>query len=376
MKARKYFKTNHTCALLEKYKEYCYYQLIIMVLETIWDLAVDLKKKEKNDNHKEHILLLIGNQSVGKSSMMYRFLDRRESPKPTLALEYSFCRKSNQNLVKDVCHIWELGGGTSYTNLLSTPLSPKNLKNMKVIVMVDLSDPNRIWYTVETLLEKLNTLIKKSLNTELAKKMGMDYASIKSLNTNEELKEHPDRSKIDPLPIPLVIIGGKYDEFQNFEPEQKKVICRALRYLAHHYGASLQFYSSRDPGLVKRGHDLLSHLAFETDHWKGLSQDYNKPLFIPCGSDSLSQIAGTNSNGEREFLGSFTMDVWKQHYTTYFPQNISERGDLPPNPANDSNFRETIIDQIRARKDQELERYKKEIEMRSESWKALDLDSI
>ncbi|CAB4061193.1 DYNC2LI [Lepeophtheirus salmonis] len=302
--------------------------------------SVDLKKKEKNDNHKEHILLLIGNQSVGKSSMMYRFLDRRESPKPTLALEYSFCRKSNQNLVKDVCHIWELGGGTSYTNLL-----------------------------------KLNTLIKKSLNTELAKKMGMDYASIKNLNTNEELKEHPDRSKIDPLPIPLVIIGGKYDEFQNFEPEQKKVICRALRYLAHHYGASLQFYSSRDPGLVKRGHDLLSHLAFETDHWKGLSQDYNKPLFIPCGSDSLSQIAGTNSNGEREFLGSFTMDVWKQHYTTYFPQNISERGDLPPNPANDSNFRETIIDQIRARKDQELERYKKEIEMRSESWKALDLDN-
>ena len=32
------------------------------------------------------------------------------------------CRKTNQNLVKDVCHIWELGGGTMYTNLIETPL--------------------------------------------------------------------------------------------------------------------------------------------------------------------------------------------------------------------------------------------------------------
>ncbi|QQP50462.1 Uncharacterized protein FKW44_011473 [Caligus rogercresseyi] len=112
---------------------------------------------------------------------------------------------------------------------------------------------------------------------------------------------------------------------------------------------------------MKRGSDLLSHLAFGTDHWKGLSQDYNKPLFIPNGSDSLSVIAGTNPSLEGEFVGSFTMDAWKQHYTTFFPQNISERGDLPPNPANDSNFREPFIDELRARKDQELERYKKEL---------------
>ena len=25
---------------------------------------------------------------------------------------------------QDVCHIWELGGGTMYTNLLETPLNP------------------------------------------------------------------------------------------------------------------------------------------------------------------------------------------------------------------------------------------------------------
>ena len=98
---------------------------------------------------------------------------------------------------------------------------------------------------------------------------------------------------------------------QNFEPEKKKIICRSLRFLAHYHGATLQFYSAKDSGLVKKvriiclifvhvltilleiiyshvqARDLLSHLAFQTQAGKGVSQDYNKPLIIPSGSDSF-----------------------------------------------------------------------------------------
>ena len=55
-------------------------------------------------------------------------------------------------------------------------------------------------------------------------------------------QEHPDFSKLEPFRVPLVIIGGKYDIFQDMDPEAKNIICRALRFFAHYYGASLQFY--------------------------------------------------------------------------------------------------------------------------------------
>ena len=79
-----------------------------------------------------------------------------------------------------------------------------------------------------------------------------------------------DADLVKVFPIPLIIFGGRYimaeimidhdddddddryDIFQNFDPEQKKVICRTLRYLAHSHGATLQFYSATDTGLVKK----------------------------------------------------------------------------------------------------------------------------
>ena len=44
---------------------------------------------------------------------------------------------------------------------------------------------------------------------------------------------------LNPLLIPLVIIGGKYDIYQDFDPEKKKIICKTLRFIAHTNGASL-----------------------------------------------------------------------------------------------------------------------------------------
>ena len=39
-------------------------------------------------------------RGVGKTSLIHRFLERDEAAKQTLALEYTFGRKTNQNLVK------------------------------------------------------------------------------------------------------------------------------------------------------------------------------------------------------------------------------------------------------------------------------------
>lgn len=51
--------------------------------------------------------------------------------------------------------------------------------------------------------------------------------------------DHPDRDLLDPLPVPLAILGSKYDQFQDMEPERRKMLCRTLRFVAHTNGASL-----------------------------------------------------------------------------------------------------------------------------------------
>jgi dynein light intermediate chain 2 len=46
-------------------------------------------------------------------------MTRDEQPKPTTALEYTFGRRSkNNNMLKDVAHVWELGGGIALSNLI------------------------------------------------------------------------------------------------------------------------------------------------------------------------------------------------------------------------------------------------------------------
>ena len=51
-----------------------------------------------------------------------------------------------------MCHLWELGGGTMYTNLIETPLVAPQLPDTSLIIIVDLARPELIWSTLTTLL--------------------------------------------------------------------------------------------------------------------------------------------------------------------------------------------------------------------------------
>ena len=64
--------------------------------------------------------------------------------------------------MKDVCHIWELGGGTYYPSLLNIPLSSPStiLDDLTIILMLDLSQLNQLWLTLETLLQSVTKSIR------------------------------------------------------------------------------------------------------------------------------------------------------------------------------------------------------------------------
>ena len=78
-----------------------------MTKQDIWELAIAQQNEKRqssssklSEQHKETTLLFVGNRNVGKTTLIHRFLERQETPKPTLALEYTFGRKTNQNLAK------------------------------------------------------------------------------------------------------------------------------------------------------------------------------------------------------------------------------------------------------------------------------------
>ena len=141
-----------------------------------------------------------------------------------------------------MCHIWELGGGTTSIKLLETPLSASKLASLHVILMVDLSEPFELWFTLETVMSALHTHTQHTLKSQKAKDIDLKEKLLEKLKNERKNVDHPDIKGTEPFPFPLVILGGKYDEFQNMEPEKKKTVCKALRFFSHFYGATLQFY--------------------------------------------------------------------------------------------------------------------------------------
>uniref|UniRef100_A0A0M3I491 Cytoplasmic dynein 2 light intermediate chain 1 n=1 Tax=Ascaris lumbricoides TaxID=6252 RepID=A0A0M3I491_ASCLU len=255
----------------------------------------------------------------GKSQMILRFLDRNENTKPTIALEYTYGRRT-RGTVKDVAHIWELGGGISLINLMDIPLTSKNIEISSLIIVVDLTRPEEMWNTFYGLIDAARARVDNVLN-ELNDRDPNAYDRI-IRNNKKRLGEHKDASLLKQFPIPLAVVGAKYDEFQNFESEMRKNICKALRFMAHSNFASLQMFSNKMENLVIRTRALISHLAFDTSASKTLSTDFNKPLSIPFGADSFEAI-GAPTFGDStltKIRATNPRDIWRDAFKEIFPQ--------------------------------------------------------
>lgn len=58
---------------------------------------------------------------------------------------------------KDVCHVWELGGGLVFKDLLSVIVEKTKGRRLSVVLVLDLSKPEALWNTMETFLEEVKT---------------------------------------------------------------------------------------------------------------------------------------------------------------------------------------------------------------------------
>ncbi|XP_036979442.1 cytoplasmic dynein 2 light intermediate chain 1 [Acanthopagrus latus] len=354
--------------------------------DTLWELAAaevhsretEGGEEDGGDTVSERSVFLMGSKAGGKTSILLRCLDRDEPSKPTLAMEYTFGRRARgHNTPKDIAHLWELGGGTSLSDLVQIPISPASIKSLSVILILDLSKPNALWETMEKLLQAAQAQLEKVLSkAQQAQrtKPGAKHPTAVQSTARVLPKDYPDRELISPFPVPLLIIGSKYDIFQEFDSDKKKVVSKTLRFVAHYYAASLIFTSIKSESLMSKTKSFFSHLAFGLDRGKTVSCDSTKPLIIPAGSDSFSQIGSppTTDMDITSLHAKNPKDLWKKVYDRIFPQeNTSEQRELK-DPAKDPQYSEPQIDAMRAQKDQELDQYKRNA---AKSWKGLELET-
>lgn len=82
---------------------------------------------------------------------------------------------------------------------------------MNVVIVLDLSVPDRLWADLERALN--------GLQQSMAAGNGRDADQIdrmKQLRVEQIGADHSDRGTLDVFPFPVLIVGGKYDKFQDF----------------------------------------------------------------------------------------------------------------------------------------------------------------
>ncbi|XP_061481390.1 cytoplasmic dynein 2 light intermediate chain 1 isoform X4 [Rhineura floridana] len=302
-----------------------------LLSDTLWDIAkAEVEKRENNEGDRdglecwERSLFFIGNKNGGKTTIILRCLDRDEIPKPTLALEYTFGRRAKgHNTPKDIANFWELGGGTSLLDLIPIPITTANIRTFAIVLVLDLSKPNELWPTTENLLQVTRKHVDRVI-TKLGQTNPKAATEIKQKIWNNLPKDHP--------------------------------------------------FTSKSEAVLLKTRALINHLAFGFDRSKSMSVDQNKPLFIPAGMDSLSQIgpppAADSDIGKLH--AQTPMDLWKKVFEKAFPpKNIGVFKEVK-DPAQDPQYAEYEVDAMRGQKNQELEQYKRNA---SKTWKEMDFDS-
>ncbi|KNE67407.1 hypothetical protein AMAG_11872 [Allomyces macrogynus ATCC 38327] len=300
-----------------------------VVTKDLWAVLKDEYKSQQRASEAssdaqsghETIVVLAGGKSCGKTALINRFLDKGSdpSPPPTVGLEYTYGRRTRAAAnIKDVVHLWEVGGGPAGTKVVTVPLSAATVHTTAVLLCVDLTRPADLASTIESYLAVLSSRIDellaglekrgskrpKGMRAFAMKKYttaaaaAATSASASSLDLPSKTS-HPDKARLALLPIQWALVGTRYDEFRDLPSEVRKHVARLMRYYAHIYGGALVMASDRDePALAKarmardlgETKQLLSHYAFKTAAPKGECTDYNRPLYVPAGSDALSAI--------------------------------------------------------------------------------------
>ncbi|RKO82962.1 hypothetical protein BDK51DRAFT_11746, partial [Blyttiomyces helicus] len=205
-----------------------------------------------------------------------------------MGLEYTFGRRTRGvNAVKDVTNIWELAGGTFLSDLIQVPITESNVHTSTFVIVLDLSKPSEVLNTLEHFLQKIEARVAAIL-AGLEARGSRRPRALKAHAWKRFGVDHPDKDSLDPILVPLVIIGSKFDLLKDEEPEKRRVLSKTLRFVAHTRGASLIFVSQKDENISAKCRQILNHHAFRGSPLKGVSFDHNKHIYVMAAGNPPS----------------------------------------------------------------------------------------
>lgn len=248
-------------------------------------------------------LLFVGAEKSGKTSLMNLFFGKQEEPQPTLALTYQSAsiKASGRSIL---LHAWELGGGLHLESILKTIITKNAQKNFLIFISLDLSNASSILDGIEW--------IERISSTFEGKKRG------------------------------VFLIGTHYDVFEGKEAREKEIIVKGLKAVASQHGAGLCFVSTKNETLKKRFTHIVKYIGLANSKIKEKELDITKPLLIPPNEDAESP------NDSESY--SIMMNELHQQAEIEDAQSAKDTS----NPAENPQFREEDIDQLRIARKSEL----------------------
>ena len=181
-------------------------------------------------------------------------------------------------------------------------IKPSNLTKLRVVIVVDLSQPG----DVIPLLEKWLKLIRQNVSaavTTMEKDKKLQKAA-KRLHKQAKVKwvENPDMENIDISPVPLLVMCTKLDVLSEQSTVKRKSVLNAIRYLCLCNGAALVTTDHKTKIQLQYVRSFLNHLGFAVELKGKPHLDPAQCLFIPAGADSF-KILGGHAGGVRWSVG-------------------------------------------------------------------------
>lgn len=313
-----------------------------------------------------------------RSLSIQTFAFTADEIKPTTALDYVFVRLKGSNGARPpVAHMWELATSKCVNEMIRVPLAPERILNGALVLVLDLSLPGDI---VPYLVKWLHALYKCVQDVlKLKEKNPVEKFAVDKLKQEAMARfgsAHPDKDEVTPMPLPLLILGNKYDIFRDEDTVKRKGILQAVRYLAHMYGATVLFTSTKDKNLVTQFRSVMKSFAFRSSGAnKGSKEvDVAKPLFVPAGADLFEDIGMPKTARRQDFSKEQHEErakQWKKIASEYYPPSgevvdASQEDELDAKEQEEKGekFPEPSIDRVRQRKRYELRYWLAEVDCR------------
>jgi dynein light intermediate chain 2 len=315
----------------------------------IFSLAEEEESKSNESKNLDRTVVFVGEKGSGKSSIinLLKGAQKDEGTKPTYAMEYSFSKRTTNNR-KEVVHMYELGGGRQLVDLVGAPLTRESYKYIVFVIVIDLSKPSTL---MDSLQYWINAIKEVATNAERSGDLpaeDLDY-----MRNLTQFPDHEDRSRLNPVNLPILVLGNKYDIYEGFDPENRKWISRMMRYLSHMNGCSLFYSSLVNQKLSLQIRTLLNNYFFGVSLPTLMQKDYTKPLFLTAGSDSFESM-GIPTSGNMTAI-----DVLNKMTRDYFPPEKEEHKEGKTVYYDPSKYPESKIDSAKLEKNLEMERVHK-----------------